>query len=840
MTKDKYNFQEVEQKWIYKWQELNVYNWDESLPREENYVIDTPPPTVSGTLHMGHIFSYTQADFIARYQRLKGKNVFYPIGFDDNGLPTERLVEKTQNIKAIGMDRSEFKSICREVVKESEEEFRSLFQSIGMSFDWTKEYQTVSDKVTKLSQESFLDLHNKGHIYRAPDITIWDPLDQTALAQADLEDKEQETFMNHIKFFDENGAEFIIATTRPELLPACVAVFHHPEDKRYNDNKVKYLYTPLFGVKVPLLADENVSMEKGTGLVMCCTFGDQMDTIWWKNHKLPLRIIIDKEAKLRYFPHQDKEFSSIDLTKAKEVFAMVQGMYVKKARHTIIEILRAENCLLTQEPTTNNVKCAERSGAVVELIVTDQWFIRVTDKKEELIAAAEKANWRPEHMQKRLNIWIENLSWDWCISRQRFFGVPFPVWYSKRKGEEGKILFAHPDDLPVDPSETLPRGYTKEEVVADYDVMDTWATSALTPFIWPGCIDGSKDRYKKLFPADLRPQAHEIIRTWAFVTIVKSYLHTGEVPWHNVMISGWCLANDKTKMSKSKGNIINPIDLISMKSADIIRYWASGSKLGNDFAYSEDAFNTGNKLINKLWNSAKFASIHFENMTGKPSSYESDIKQGIIYEKIDLWILSKLTLLIKKVTESFDEYEYSVARIAIEDFFWTDFCDNYLEIIKKRIYNSDDMDDTGQQSAIFALYHVFKHILTLFNPFIPFITEEINEMLYVPITDDEKPLSSRGNWPKLSNFGNENYIDIGDSTIAVINAVRKFKADKEVSIKTPLYKVRIASNKKSTELLHKVRIDLASVINAEVIEFCTELEQAELTDGEEFKIIMTI
>jgi valyl-tRNA synthetase len=838
VSKDKYNFQETELKWIEKWQDSKIFEWDESLPREENFVIDTPPPTVSGTLHMGHIFSYTQADFIARYQRLKGKNVFYPIGFDDNGLPTERLVEKTKNIKALDMAREDFRELCQEVVKESEEEFRSLFRSMGMSFDWRQEYQTVSEDVIKLSQNSFLDLFKKGHIYRSPDVTIWDPSDQTALAQADLEDKEQDSFMNNIKFFDQSGKEYIIATTRPELLPACVAVFYHPDDKRYNQlakSKISNLFTPLFGVSVPLLADENVSMEKGTGLVMCCTFGDQMDAIWWRTHNLPLRVTIDHQAKLQYFPHDDKDFSCSNLEKAQGFFDQLKGMYVKKARAKIIELLQSENLLVGQEAIKNSVKCAERSGCPVEFIVTDQWFVKVKDKKEELLKVVDESTWRPDYMKKRLKIWIENLSWDWCISRQRFFGVPFPVWYSKRAGEEGKILVPDIEELPVNPELNLPKGYSRDEVIADLDVMDTWATSSITPILPIGSMDENNDRYKKLFPSDLRPQAHEIIRTWAFYTLVKCYLHTGKAPWHNLMISGWCLANDKTKMSKSKGNIINPVDLIAKKGADVIRYWASGSKLGNDISYSEDSFISGNKLVNKLWNSAKFVAIHFENMTGKAQNYEMDINKGIIYETFDLWILSKLVNVIKKATEEFEEYEYSLARAAVEEFFWFDFCDNYLEIIKKRIYDQDDMNPAGQQSAIFTLYHVFKRVLIMLNPFMPFVTEEINEMLF-----SDGPLSAKGNWPRQRGFFDEKALEVGDAAVCVIEAVRKFKAEKEVSIKTSLYKVKIASNKKPKELLQSVRMDLASVINAEIIEFCSIMEDGDLTNNEEFKISMAI
>ncbi|HLD77311.1 MAG TPA: valine--tRNA ligase, partial [Rickettsiales bacterium] len=603
MLKDKYNHQESEKKWQKYWRQNDIFKWKNDLSREQTFVIDTPPPTVSGVLHMGHVFSYTQADFIARYQRMSGKDVFYPIGFDDNGLPTERLVEKIIGKKA-GVFESEnghgsFTAKCREVVETAEKEFEILFNEIALSVDWSQKYQTISPQSQKISQASFVDLYHKKLVEKKFEPVFWDISDRTALAQADLVDKEVEGVMNYILFGIDGGDKKIeIMTTRPELLPACVAVMVHPNDSRYKHLHDKHAITPIFGVKVPIIADEDVLMDKGTGAVMCCTFGDEADIKWWKKYNLELKIIIGKNGLIE-FPD----------------FATIHHRKIKEAKDIIIEMLREKNLLKNQEKITRFVKCAERSGAPIEILVMPQWFVKILDKKEELKAKASQCNWYPNFMKVRIDQWIDGLSWDWCISRQRFFGVKFPVWFSKRKNEEGKILVANIDQLPCDPSIDLPKGYLREEVDAETDIMDTWATSSMSPQLSSQGISDEisfdEARHRKLFPADLRPQAHEIIRSWAFYTIVKAHLHENKIPWKNLMISGWCLAADKSKMSKSKGNVVTPTALIEEKGSDVVRYWASTSHLGADTAYSDDVFKIGQKLLTKLYNAAKFASMNF-------------------------------------------------------------------------------------------------------------------------------------------------------------------------------------------------------------------------------------
>lgn len=813
-----YDHKLIDQKWQDYWSEHNIYKWNEQASRENSFIIDTPPPTVSGLLHMGHIFSYTQTDFIARFQRMLGKNVFYPMGFDDNGLPTERLVEKVKNIRASSMDRESFIDICLEVVKDAEEEFRDLFKSIALSVDWSQEYQTINKNSRTMSQLSFLELYSKNHAYRQLQPTLWDPIDQTALAQADIVDVELSGIMQQILFTTDSGDNIIIATTRPELIPACVAVFFNPKDARYQHLQGKQAISPLFKVSVPILADDNVDIEKGTGLVMCCTFGDINDIHWWKTHKLPTRVILTKNGRLANMENiGSAEWPTKDIAQAKYYIEQLNGLKIKEAKVKIVEFLKEQNLLVSQQEIIHNVKCAERSGSPLEILVTPQWFIKILDKKEELLEKSAECNWHPKYMKTRLDNWIKGLNWDWCISRQRFFGVPFPVWYSRRAGEEGKILLAELDQLPVNPLTDLPKGYNKDEVEPDIDVMDTWATSSISPQLNSLAINENffidYKRHQKLFPADLRPQAHEIIRTWAFYTIVKSLYHEQTIPWKNLMISGWCLAADKTKMSKSKGNVITPVNLIKEKGTDIIRYWSSNSRLGADIAYSEETFKLGKKLINKLWNAAKFASLHLEKLTNAPKDCSQEIKDGAISYIMDLWLLSKLQLTINEATKQLTQFEYCIAREFIEEFFWQDFCDNYLEIIKVRAYNAESEDNQGQISAIKTIYFALDAILRLFAPYLPHITEELYQNIF---PDKIISIHQTGSWPKPKDLPYlPAAIEAGNIAIEILDLVRKFKADNNLSLKSPIKYIEIISDCQAD--ITAIRKDLMHVTNSEDI-----------------------
>ncbi|MCC8400158.1 MAG: valine--tRNA ligase [Rickettsia endosymbiont of Platyusa sonomae] len=802
-----YSFSESERKWQKFWQEQKIYLWDKNETRENSFVVDTPPPTVSGQLHIGHVYSYTQADFIVRFKRMLGKNIFYPIGFDDNGLPTERLVEKQKQIKATNMAREQFIEICKEVVISEEEKFHSLFNQMALSVDWNLEYQTINPLSQKISQMSFLDLVNKGEVYRNNQPILWDPVDQTALAQADIEDQEKTSMMNDIIFQTSKGERIIIATTRPELLPACVAVFYNPNDDRYKHLQGQFAITPLFDVKVPILADDLVQIDKGTGLVMCCTFGDVTDITWWRVHNLPMKIIIDKKGIIDLSDELSNSSS----------YNQINGLKIKDARSKIIEILKEKNLLVKQVEITQTVKCAERSGAPLEILTIPQWFVHTIKHKDVLMQRANEINWHPKNMKIRLENWINGLSWDWCISRQRYFGVPFPVWYSKRVGEVGKAIFPDITQLPVDPTKDLPIGYSREEVEPDYDVMDTWATSAISPQLSSYGISEKfnvdAERHHKLFPADLRPQAHEIIRTWAFYTILKAQLHENTLPWKNIMISGWCLAFDRSKMSKSKGNIIVPQKLLEQYGADVMRYWTSKSRLGADTVYSEEVMKNGKRLVNKLWNACKFAAIHFDKLDTLDKNVQIPDIESKICHKFDQWLIVKLVELVDKVESDMHNYEYTDAMELIEKFFWSVFCDNYLEITKTRAYNMDGSDNRGQYSAIITLYYSIKILLKLLAPFLPHITEEIWQILY-----STKSIHSRGNWSQIKNFSFPVDQIQPDRLIKVLDLVRKAKAEKNLSVKADIKVLEIIGEKLPNDLT----IDLKNVTSSHKIEFVEE------------------
>lgn len=824
---DKYEHTEAETRWQKSWEESDVYRWESNLPRAQTYVIDTPPPTVSGMLHMGHVFSYTQTDFIARYKRMSGKTVFYPMGFDDNGLPTERLVEKTRKLRAADMSREDFIAQCLEVSEEARRDFRNLFSSIALSIDWNEEYHTVSDRSRRISQMSFLDLFRKNHAYRQLQPMLWDPVDQTAIAQAEVEDKELEGRFCDITFgvqdADSNDeGSIVIGTTRPEMIPACVAVFYHPEDARYQHLKGKFAVTPLFGVRVPILEDETVEPEKGSGIMMCCTFGDEADIEKWRKHGLPMRMVLNKYGKMDFSQIQESvDEGGSQPCEATNYCEQLNGLKAKAARDKMIELLTESGDLVASKPIVHTVKCAERSGAPLEILPTYQWFVKVLDQKAALKAKAAECNWYPAYMKVRMDQWIDGLNWDWCISRQRYFGVPFPVWYSKRPGEEGKVLVAAPEQLPVNPLTDLPAGYSREEVEPDMDVMDTWATSSVSPQLSSGSItddlrDGSAERHAKLFPADLRPQAHEIIRTWAFYTLVKAHLHENTIPWKNLMISGWCLASDKTKMSKSKGNVVTPVELVRDKGADVVRYWASTSKLGADTAFSEDVLKIGRKLVNKLWNATKFAAIHLEHLKEKPKSAREEVENGTISQVLDRWVLTRLHRAIAKATQDFEKYEYSDARNAAEDFFWNDFCDNYLELVKSRVYGNEG-DTAAQMSAVHTIYHCLNGVLRLFAPFVPHVTEELFSYIFDEDYATHGSVHARHMWPVAADYPcDADAEEAGKDCVGLLEAVRKLKSERNVSIKYPLDTVSIGVQQiyAHEPMLKEALIDLKGASNA--------------------------
>ncbi|NUM44877.1 MAG: valine--tRNA ligase [Anaerolineales bacterium] len=782
------------------WQEQGTYHFDPHSAAPV-FSIDTPPPTVSGKLHLGHVYSYSHADFIARYRRMRGDNVYYPMGFDDNGLPTERLVERTLGITAQGVGRAAFIEKCLEISEEAEKDYEALWQRLGLSIDWRYTYRSIDEHARRASQRSFLDLFKKGLVYRQEAPTIWCPECQTAIAQAELNDLTRKSEFITLRFpFAETAPEASpdagdgvqIATTRPELLPACVAVFVHPEDDRFRTLIGREVIVPLFGQRVPILADPSADPEKGTGAVMCCTFGDQTDVAWWQIHKLPLIQAISRAGKM---------------TDAAGEFG---GLNIYAARRGVIAALDAQGFLLARVPTEQSVRVHERCDTPVEYIVTQQWFVRVLDFRAEFLARGEAARWVPAHMGARYHAWVENLNWDWCISRQRYFGVPFPIWYCPSCGE---TILAEEAQLPIDPlSDHPPRPCTcgNANLIPESDVMDTWATSSMSPQIAGRWLQ-DPELYAKVYPFSLRPQAHEIIRTWAFDTIVKSHFHFDALPWKTVFISGWGLAGEGMgKISKSRGGgPMPPMEMIETYSADAVRYWAASTSPGKDAVISEEKIQIGAKLINKLWNVAVFSERFLADY--RPPTTPPTLTPA------DRWILAALQRLIRRATELFDAYEYATAKSETENFFWV-FTDNYLEMAKMRLY---EVREGEPDSARYTLHRVYRTLLQLFAPFFPFATEEIYLNLFADPAADITALLSihRSHWPEpdpaLESDAAE---ELGALLIEIASAVRGYKSRNNLPLRTEVPQLELATEDAELgEALKLASADLMSITRAQEI-----------------------
>ncbi|MBI4440482.1 valine--tRNA ligase [Candidatus Woesearchaeota archaeon] len=777
-----------EPKWQKYWEEEGIFRFD-AESKAEVYSVDTPPPTVSGKMHIGHAFSFSQQDFVVRYQRMRGKNVFCPFGTDDNGLATERLVEQTKKVRARDMPREEFVKLCLETL---ENEFRPKYvedwKRIGMSCDWSIFYTTINEHCQRISQRSFIELYKQGREYRKDAPTMWCPTCQTGVSQVECQDQILDSYFNDI-VFKVNGKELVIATTRPELLPACVAVFYHPDDKRYQEYKGKKAEVPLFGLEVPILPDERADPEKGTGIVMCCTFGDQTDMEWQKAHNLPIRVAISGDGKMT------------------SLAGKYQGLSVKSARKMIIEDLKDSKLLISQEPIKHAVNVHERCKAELEIIPSKQWFIKYLDVREDMLKWGEELNWHPRHMKVRYDHWVKGLQWDWLISRQRFFGVPFPVWYCKKCEE---VILADEKELPVDPVTSKPKarkcpkcGCT--EFVPETDIMDTWATSSLTPQIATELFR-DKPIFKKLFPMSLRPQAHDIITFWLFNTVVKSRLHYGKNPWKDVIISGHALDPRGKKMSKSLGNVVEPQEMIKKYSADALRFWAASSKLGEDLPFMEKDLVTGHKFIVKLWNASKLCFMHLEDF---------DTKKKVALEPVDRWLLSRLSAIIKNSTESFDKYEYSRTKADVENFFWHEFCDYYLEIIKDRLYNADRRGKEARESAQYGLYHGLLSTLKLMAPIMPHITEEIYQIYFAEKEGRKSIHISR--WPDLS-MNDEKAEKIAEVVLYAVESARRVKSESNLSLKSPVKRM-LLEGKISGKEFESVREEIVNSARVEELAY---------------------
>ena len=788
----------VEPRLSERWQREGIYRFDRSSDQPV-YAIDTPPATVSGHLHLGHAYSYTHPDIIARFWRMNGYNIFYPMGFDDNGLPTERLVEKRLGITASAVGRQAFIERCLEVGVEAEEEYRTLWQRLGLSIDWRFSYRSIDTLSRRTSQQSFLDLYRKGLAYQQEAPTIWCPLCQTAIAQAELEDIAETTTFYTLAFSLPNGATLPIATTRPELLPACVAVFVHPDDERYASFIGSEARVPLMGRSVPLLTDPLARPEVGTGAVMCCTFGDPTDVEWWRTHQLPLRAIIGRDGRM-----------TADA-------GILAGLTIAEARARILDELRAARVVLGEKTQRQAVRAHERCDTPVEYLVTRQWFIRVLDHKEQLLAAGEQIRWHPARMAARYREWVENLKWDWCISRQRYFGVPFPLW---RCDTCGAILLADDADLPIDPMTTQPRSACAcggESFTSEHDVMDTWATSSMSPQIVGQWLTDPA-LYEQVFPFALRPQAHEIIRTWAFYTIVKSLYMFDKLPWREVAISGWGLAPEGAgKISKSRGGgPMTPEAMIGKYSADAVRYWAASAGFGKDTIISEERIQAGAKLATKLWNVARLSERVLADYTA-PEAPPA-------LAPADRWLLARLRQLVERVTSLLSEYDYATAKAEVESFFWAALADNYLELAKTRLY---DTTDPLAEGARYTLRIALLTVLKLFAPFLPYVTEEI----YTTLFADEYDSIHRSAWPRLESLpidrDDDTAMAAGDALVTIATAVRRYKSEHGLSLGRELARLQIATDSATlADVFQASLTDLRSVTRAATVEIAAQPDPA--------------
>jgi valyl-tRNA synthetase len=841
-TPDKVGVEGLEAKWGASWDADGCYRFDLTAEKSLIYSIDTPPPTVSGSLHVGHVFSYTHTDLIARYQRMLGKEVYYPMGWDDNGLPTERRVQNFYGVRCdptlayqksftppfeggdgksskaadqIPISRRNFIELCEKLTLEDEKHFEALWRQLGLSIDWSQTYQTISPDAQAISQKAFLNNLARGEAYQAMAPTLWDVTFRTAVAQAELEDRDQPGAYHRIGFDGPSGKIFI-ETTRPELIPACVALVAHPDDERYQPMFGKTVKTPLFGVEVPVLAHHLAQKDKGSGIAMICTFGDVTDVIWWRELDLPNRAILGWDG--RIISEAPDVISDV---KGKETFAQLAGKTVFSAKQTIVELLQASGDMVGEpKPITHPVKFFEKGDKPLEIVSTRQWYIRNGGRDEklrdQLIQLGKTLNFHPDFMRVRFENWVNGLTGDWLISRQRFFGVPIPVWYqldAEGNPDFEKIITPDISELPVDPSSQAPAGFAEDQrgkangFIGEVDIMDTWATSSLTPQLAGGWIS-NPEKYQKVFPFNLRPQGQDIIRTWLFSTVLRSFQEEGTLPWSDAALSGWILDPDRKKMSKSKGNVVVPNDLLDEHGSDAVRYWAASARLGTDAAFDVGQMKVGRRLAIKVLNAAKFVL-----------SFETSSETATVTEPIDRAMLATLSDIVAQAGKAFDSYDHTKALEITESFFWN-FTDDYLELVKERAYGQATTPE-AQASAVFALRIALHTLLRLLAPFIPFATEEAWSWW-------QQGTVHRSTWPRPEDLAE--YSAGADSNLMTtaseaLMGIRKSKSDQQLSMKAEIESIRIAS--KDPEGLLSIREDLRSV---------GKIEQLEIIFGEQTQV----
>ncbi len=771
-----YNPHEVEIKWQKFWEEKGIYRFDEKN-LERAYVIDTPPPYPTGELHLGHVLNWVYMDIVARYLRMKGYNVMFPQGWDCHGLPTEVKVEEIHGIKKNDIPKEEFRKLCIELTTKNIERMKRQMKRLGFSIDWSREYITMTKDYIRKSQLAFVRMFKDGLIYQGRHAVNYCPRCETVIAFAEVEYDTRESYLNYIKFYHDEGY-VVIATTRPELLAACVAVAVNPKDKRYKHLVGKTLRTPIYNREVKVIEDEAVDMDFGTGIVMICTFGDKQDVEWVKKHNLDVIKLIDKNGRL-----------------GKEA-GRYAGLSVEEARKRIIEDLEKEGHLIKKEKISQNVGRCWRCKTPIEILEEKQWFVKVRDMKEKILKAAEKIEWIPDYMKHRLINWVNSMTWDWVISRQRIFATPIPVWYCKNCGY---VMVAKEEWLPVFPENENPRepcpkcGSTSFE--PERDVLDTWMDSSITPLVIAGWPD-NRELFEKLYPTHLRPQGHDIIRTWAFYTIVKSLALTGSIPWFRILINGMVLGEDGRKMSKSLGNVVEPDEMIKKYGADALRQWAAmGGSVGSDIPFSEKDVKFGNRFLRKFYNAIRFASQFFDDFK-EDSSKKFDI--------VDRWILSKLNRLIEKVDSYLADYRFDKAIISIHDFVWHDFCDNYIEEVKHRLYSKKD--EESMQAAIYTLREVIEKTIKLLAPFTPHFCEEIYQMFF---SKGESIHETKFPEPKRE-FISDEYEAKGEIINKIISAIRKFKSERKLPLSYEIKEVIIHS-KDSKEIEEAIKSGIETI-----------------------------
>lgn len=831
---DKVGVDGLEDKWRKTWDESGVYKFRNTRDRKAVYSIDTPPPTVSGHLHVGHVFSYTHTDIIARFKRMQGFDVFYPMGWDDNGLPTERRVQNYYGVRVdtslkydpdfkppfegtdgkkinakdqVPVSRKNFIELCERLTKEDEKQFEELWRSLGLSIDWLQTYHTIGEHPQRVAQKAFLRNLARGEAYQKDAPGLWDVTFQTAVAQAELESREYPGFYHKIAFRFEDGTPIYIETTRPELLAACGALIANPEDGRYKQYFGQYVYSPLFKVKVPILAHPAAEMDKGAGIAMCCTFGDVTDVEWWRDLKLPTRPIIQRNGRIiMSVPDW------IEDPQGRAIFEETEGKTTFSARKIIVDHLRESGDMDGEpKPTTRMTNFYEKGDKPLEIVTSRQWYLKNggTDKKlnAELIERGNELNFHPDFMHVRYDNWVNGLNGDWLISRQRFFGVPFPLWYPL--DANGEPDYEHPltpreDQLPIDPTNDVPEGYDESQrdqpngFTAEKDIMDTWATSSLTPQIvthWAEPGEENEALFKATFPMDLRPQGQDIIRTWLFSSIDRAHLENHCLPWANATLSGWILDPDHKKMSKSKGNVVVPNKPIKQFGADAVRYWAASARLGLDATYDEGQMKIGRRLAIKLLNATKFAlAIGREDENhhvGSPDVAHWD--PADVTEPLDRAVMAKMALVIRQATNALNSYEHSKALEVIESFFWQ-FCDDYIELVKNRAYGTaDSTGKTPSEAAVKSAHTTLGLGLDTFArllaPYLPYATEEVWSWMHAG-----EGSVHRAAWPKPEPYEQAAFKvspDVLTYAGEALAALRKIKSEAKVSMKTPILSVTL-------------------------------------------------